>query len=101
MQFVLSLGSYNAIQFLKRKFYKYLSITLPSAAVFNWFRNSILTFTRKLGTQKSKFCLLLALPWGFQYNQVLTAAPHFFPLAKSAIRKTQDPIDTPLSTQIL
>lgn len=36
MQFVLSTdSSYNAIWFLRHKFYKYLSITLLSVAVFN------------------------------------------------------------------
>lgn len=75
MQFVLSMGSsYNAIWFLRDKFYKCLIIALPSAAVFNQFRS--LSLPRKLGTQKAKSYLFLALLRGFLSRQGLTAAPH-------------------------
>lgn len=52
---------YNDTCFLRDIFCKYLSITLLSAAVFNWWRSSTLTHTGKSGTQESKPCLFLPL----------------------------------------
>lgn len=83
MQFVLSTdSSYDAIWFLRHKFYNYLSITLLSVAVFNWLRS--LTFTRKLDTQKSVSYLFLPLLRGFLYGQGQTAVLRLSPCAKSA-----------------
>lgn len=62
---------------------KYLSITLLSAAVFNW-RSSTPSCTRKSGTQKSKPRLFLPLLRDFLYGQGHTAVHHLFPCAKSA-----------------
>lgn len=84
MPFVLSTDSpYNAIWFLRHKFYKYLSITLLSVAVFNWSRSLTLTCTGKSGTQKSKPCLFLPLLGGFLFGQGHAAVHHLFPCAKS------------------
>lgn len=69
---------------LRDKFCKYLSITLLSAAVFNWWRSSTLTCTGNSGTQKSKPCLFLPLLRDFLYGQGHTAVHHLFPCAKSA-----------------